>query len=94
MSGCSREASLPIPEEQLIPVLIDVHAGETAASHLAGDEKDSVMAVYYQQIMEIHEVEREEFDTCVAIIKNNPELAKKIYEKINEELKKKQLRKQ
>jgi hypothetical protein len=44
--------------------------------------------------MELHEVEREEFDTCVAIIKNNPELAKKIYEKINEELKKKQLRKQ
>lgn len=89
LSGCKHEESLPVSQETLINVLIDVHAAEAAVTHLTGEEKDSVIHVYYSQIMEIHRMKREVFDTCVAILRRNPELTEEIYEQIQETLKKK-----
>ena len=91
LAGCKEQESLPVSERELMDVLIDVHAAEGAMAHLNGEEKDSVATVYYRQIMEIHQMKQQVFDTCVAILKRNPAMTERIYEKINEEFKKSNL---
>ena len=71
-------------------ILLDIHVAESAMNQLQiGPKKDSLANLYYDQIAEIHQVDRELMDTCLAIIQRNPEMMDRIYEKISEEVDKK-----
>ena len=86
--------SLPISQEKLVAVLLDVHVAESAlALQQGGVKKDSLANLFYDQVSEIHQVDREVLDTCLAILQRNPELTKEIYEKVVETLEKKRLEK-
>ena len=77
LSGCLSKHSetLPISDEKLEAILIDVHVAESAMSTLQnGVKKDSLANLYYEQIAEIHKIDRETMDTCMAILQRNPEL--------------------
>jgi hypothetical protein len=90
--GClsNHEEQLPISEAKLGDILLDIHVAETAMNQLQiGPKKDSLANLYYDQIAEIHQVDREVMDTCLAIIQRNPEMMDRIYEKISEEVDKK-----
>lgn len=94
LSACiSRVAEpLPIPEDELIKLLFDVHVVEGALAQLpGGPKKDSLANLYYDQVSEIHKVDRQLLDTCLAILQRNPETAKDIYEKVGELAEKKKL---
>ncbi len=82
MPGCMNEESLPVSDEKLVPVLADVHVAETALLSFNEPEKDSIARAYYRQIMTIHDMDREVFDTCIAILRRNPELMEEIYDKV------------
>lgn len=89
LMGClsSQEERLPIAEDKLGEVLIDVHVAESAMVQLQnGPKKDSLADLYYNQISAIHQVDRETLDTCLAIMERNPEMMERIYEKISEEV--------
>ncbi len=83
-SACGKKEKLPLSEQELVSVLVDVHAAEAALVHLTAEDKDSLARIYYDQIMEIHGVKREDFDTCVAMMMRDPELMQEIYEQVTE----------
>ncbi|MEK7254781.1 MAG: DUF4296 domain-containing protein [Bacteroidota bacterium] len=90
-AACVSEESLPVKEEKLRKVLIDIHLAESATMHLDQLKKDSLTPIYYRQVLEMHEMDRETFDTCVAILKRNPGLMQEVYEQVQEELSKMQV---
>ena len=74
--------------------MTDAHIAESAVSGLPnGLKKDSVANLYYDQIAEIHKIDRETIDTCIAILQRNPELTSEIYGKMSEALEKRLLAK-
>ena len=91
--GCEKEVKLPISSEKLTAVLRDVHVAEAAALHLKASEKDSILGVYYGQICEIHGIKRMDLDSSLAILKREPDMAFKQYEKVFEEMEKLNLEK-
>lgn len=83
---------LPIAEDELIKLMFDVHVAEGALSqHPGGPSKDSMAAVYYNQVTKIHKISRADLDTCLVILQRNPELAKDVYEKVLEMMEKKRI---
>lgn len=87
--GCltQHREPLPIDEDQLEAVLLDVHVAEAAMGQLQGGEKkDSLANLYYDQIAAIHKIDREVLDTCLSILQRNPEQTKEIYEKMAEKM--------
>lgn len=94
LSACisKHSESLPLPKDELKKILLDVHVAESAMGKLQnGPKKDSLAELYYNQIAEIHQIDRETLDSCLAILQRNPEMADEIYTEISEELEKKQL---
>ncbi len=87
LAGCltHQTESPPISKSELENVIFDVHIAESAMSVLPnGLKKDSLANLYYDQIAEIHGIDRETLDTCLAILQRNPELARDVYEKLSE----------
>lgn len=87
LAGCltHQTESPPISESELENVVFDVHIAESAMSALPnGTKKDSLANLYYDQIAEIHGIDRETLDTCLAILQRNPELTRDVYEKLSE----------
>jgi hypothetical protein len=94
LTGCASEQAepLPIAEDELIKLMFDVHIAEGALSqHPGGPSKDSLAAVYYDQVTKIHKISRADLDTCLVILQRNPELAKDTYEKVLEMVEKKRI---
>jgi hypothetical protein len=87
--ACSKKEELPVEENLLIETLIDIHLAESAMLHEIGSKKDSLATLYYDQVMQIHGMDRAVFDTCIAILRRNPALMQEIYAKVGKELEKK-----
>jgi len=75
---------LPIPEPELIKILADIHLAEAAFQNLSTSTKDTLAYQYYDQVYQIHEVEKESVDSCIAILNRNPELFYDTYAKVQE----------
>ncbi|MFT4758187.1 MAG: hypothetical protein ACI9XO_002897 [Paraglaciecola sp.] len=84
--SCETKVPPLITDEKLIKILADVHLSEAAATSLLMKQKDTTLAKYYGQIMEMHEVLRADFDSTMVILKQNPEKMVKIYEKVLEQI--------
>lgn len=84
--SCESEIQPPIADEKLIEILADVHLSESAAQSLPMKQKDSTMAKYYEQVMEIHEVSRADFDSTMVLLKLKPAKMAKVYEKVLEQI--------
>jgi hypothetical protein len=93
LAGCAAHPAepLPIEREKLKAILLDIHLAEQAMSHLTGNVKDSTAVKYYDQVMKIHQVERVEIDTCLAILKRNPGLMEELYDEMLEEVDKRKV---
>lgn len=84
--SCEKKPSCGIPEDQLVLVLADIQLAEAAAQSLVGAVKDSILEVYYEQIISIHGLEREGFELCFEELQGDPQRLSLIYEKVIEEL--------
>ena len=90
-AGCRKEpVALPVPKDKLVGVLVDVHLAEASIQDLIGQEKDSVADLYYEKIFELHGINRIDFDSTMAILRNDPWRSKVIYEEVLEELSEKE----
>jgi len=85
-----QEASFTLSEEKMIDVLVDIHLAEAATYNALGSVKDSLLKVYYAQVYQIHEVNKEEIDENLDILMNNPRLADAIYKKVTDKLSEKE----
>lgn len=84
--ACKGEQPLPMEEEAVVKLLVDVHIAEAATNNLQGSLKDSVIVAYYEQLFKIHDITAEEFDALYQLLENNPEQYLQIYEKVINEI--------
>lgn len=91
LSSCVKTESLPVSRQSLIGVLADVHVAESALMSYNDPEKDSLATIYYRQILTIHDMDREVFDTSLAILRRNPDLMNEIYGEVLEHLEKEKI---
>lgn len=85
--ACQTEVEeMQIETDVLVKVLADVHLSEGALLSIKPSQKDSLRAVYYQQIYEIHRVTNEAFEHDMDMLKSNPKMMERIYEKVTVEL--------
>lgn len=78
---------MTVAEEKLIEVLVDIHIAEAALQPVYEANKDSLANLYYDQIFEIHDFDRETFFKNIAILRKHPELTRDIYKKVTERIK-------
>ena len=81
-TSCARHEKLPLSGKKLVEVLADLHVAESALISYEEDKKDSIAARYYRDIATIHDIELEDLDTCIAIMRRNPGLMQQVYEQV------------
>ena len=62
-----KSPALLIPEEKLVDVLVDAHIAEASIQNLTNKVKDSIGAIYYSQIYQIHQVDSAAFQQTMTI---------------------------
>ncbi len=83
--SCSKEeAQFTMPEADLIKLLYDIQVAESAIQTVHSGSKDSVIAIFYDQIYEIHGVNQEILQENIQMLKSHPEVSHKIYKKVLE----------
>ena len=86
LTSCEKENQSNIDENKMVNVLIDVHFAEAAVQHLTGIRKDTTLRKYYNQIYQIHEIEKADFDSSLALISKNPDLLSTIYQRVQDSI--------
>lgn len=81
-----KEIPIPLSEEKMIEVLIDIHMAEAMLDKLPITDQDTVGHVYYRMIFREHEVSQEDFDRSMAVLREDPVRLNVIYEQILEQL--------
>lgn len=85
LTSCVKQSEkLPIAEPELIKILADIHLAEAAFQNLSSSAKDTLAYQYYDQIYQIHEVKKENVDSCLAIMNREPERFYEIYAKVQD----------
>ncbi len=85
-SGCQKGPQLSISEEVLVKAMADTHIAEAAVQNLSGVYKDSMKRVYFQQVLEIHQIEENQFRRAMDSLAANPEALEKIIRKVESRL--------
>lgn len=80
--SCTKEEALPVEEDKLVEVIRDIHIAEAAIQNLIGVTKDSVGEIYYDQIFEMHDVRKADFDSAMSILRTEPERFGLIYDEV------------
>ena len=80
------EYQYALTDEQLINILIDLHASNVMVKNFQVIDRDSVAGVYYDQILEIHEVSKEIFEVDLKNLNRNPKKMESIYGTISKQL--------
>lgn len=81
-----KNEALPIEEEKLVSLLSDIHIAEAAMQNLAKTVKDSMAAIYYDQIYKIHDTDKETLNKTIVLLREQPGRLSRIYSKVLEEL--------
>lgn len=85
LAGCSDAPKpLKVPEERLVGVLADLHIAEAALQALRGDTKDSMAAVYYDQIYTLHAVDSAAVHQSLEQLRKDPQRMKALYDRVME----------
>lgn len=86
MSCHSKAKEMPIDENKLINILVDVHVAEAAMQEYASPKKDSIGKVYYQEIFSLHHVTEEAFIKSMYLLRQDPEEMETVYKAVVAEL--------
>lgn len=91
-SSCYQATPVEQPvlsEEELIPVLKDIHLAEALLTEIMNkQDKDSLARLYYAQIFELHHVDSSEFDQSMNAYMTNPAALDSLYEAVIQALSK------
>ncbi|PHN08552.1 DUF4296 domain-containing protein [Flavilitoribacter nigricans] len=85
--SCGKEeVPIPLTEEKLVEVLIDMHMAESMIEKLPVADRDTVGNVYYRMIYREHGVTQQDFDESMNVLREDPERLDAIYVQIMERL--------
>jgi hypothetical protein len=82
-----------IPQEKMMNVLMDIHIAEAGIKSDYSINQDSITQLgvnYYDFIFRKHQVSKEDFKKSFLYYSNHPELLEGIYQKMIEEMSKKE----
>lgn len=84
---CTKEETpYQLSDEQLAAIMADIHISESATQHLSLSFRDSMVLVYLDQVLEIHEVPKESFEADYDRLKRDPKKLQLVYAKVIERL--------
>ena len=88
--ACEKPENHIIEQEKMVNILVDVHLIEASLLGYSEEQKDTLTELYYNQIYEIHAVTENDFLEEMDYLKKNPEKLKELYEKVLEEIDKRE----
>ena len=80
------EPKLPFSMEKAVKVLADIQVAEASFQFANKNDIDSLATQYYDEVFKLNHIKKEEFDTMIHVLMNNPALADTLYEKVLLEL--------
>lgn len=91
LEACHSDEVLPVEQEKLADALAEIHLAESTMDEEVAVKWDSLATIYYPFILKNYDMDRAQFDTCLAVLKRNPALMTEVYDKVIERLEKKKL---
>lgn len=87
LDACQQpKEDLTIPDAKLKEIIKDLHLAEEITQRFRDYDKDSVRALFWKDISEVHDLDTSEINFNLDVLKNNPEKAFKLYEEIYDEM--------
>lgn len=84
LSSCTLNSGKPkLTEEKLKAVFLDFHTAEHMINRAPSDLKDSLRQVYREQIFEIHQVDRADFQHDLDYFEKHPNKFADFYERLS-----------
>lgn len=90
MTACHQTTDQQQPawdDEKLARVMADMHLADAATNGTGGAEKDSLLQVYYQQILTMHAITKEQYETELRIRSQDFQWLQRINKRVEELLK-------
>ena len=88
--SCKKAEGPGISQKKMVDILVDVHLVEASLLGYSEEMKDSLSQLYYGQIYEIHSISKDSFLIEMDYLKHYPDYLGKIYEKVLEEIDKRE----
>jgi hypothetical protein len=67
--ACVKKKENPtLPDERITRVMADMFIADAATTGLTGFEKDSLSHVYYEQVLQMHGIGREEYENNLRLL--------------------------
>lgn len=60
-----------LSDEKISRIMADLFTAEAATNGLSGYPKDSLMQIYFKQVLEMHQVSKEEYEKNLRLISND-----------------------
>ncbi len=84
--SCQTTENAPIEPKKLTLILTDMHTAEAAAEGEFMTVKDSILKIYYAQILKKHGVSQADFDSTLAVYSRQPVAFDSIYSSVLREI--------
>lgn len=84
--SCKNEAQAPIERDKLVLILTDMHVAEAAAEGEFTTIKDSILKIYYPQILKKHSVTQVDFDSSLVVYSRQPVVFDSLYAQVLREV--------
>jgi hypothetical protein len=86
--SCQNSNQAPISETTFTHILAEMHTAEGAAEGEFQSAKDSLLRIYYAQILKKHEVSQIDFDSTLAVYSRKPVALDSVYSAVMREIQK------
>ena len=84
--SCKNKVKAPVERETFVHILTDMHTAEAAAEGEFTTVKDSLLKIYYPQILKKHGVSQVDFDSTLTLYSREPILFDSIYAQVFREI--------
>lgn len=81
-----KKEELTLSDTKMKEIIKDLHLAEEITQRFRDYDKDSVRALFWDDITKVHNLDSTEINVNLDILKNNPEKAFKLYEEIYDEM--------
>lgn len=79
-------ADCPVDLDMMGPVMIDLHLAEALSIEIPFLVRDSILEVYFDKVLQDHQLDRTEFDSLMRIIRSEPVWVDSLYTRVGEDL--------
>ncbi|MDX1684702.1 MAG: DUF4296 domain-containing protein [Saprospiraceae bacterium] len=79
-AACSdSDDQINMEHDRMVDLLFDIQVAKIATENAPPNDRDSLAKVYRRQILDMHDMNKEEFDEFVNSLSNSPQLMDSLY---------------